>query len=79
MNASGSTQTEVDEPAGGVGMRVMTAVAAIAVVMAASVIWLAVTQPVRVAGVMADGQVRSLAFALMSVVAGFGRALLAWL
>jgi len=62
-----------------VGMRVLTATAVLALVIAASIIWLVLTQPVRVAGVVADGQVRAVAQALVSVVAGLGRALLAWL
>jgi len=79
MKAGGSTQPEVEGTTGGFGMHVMTAVAVMAVFVAASVIWLVVTQPVRLAGVMPDGQVRSLAFALVSAFASLGRTLLAWL
>jgi hypothetical protein len=62
-----------------VGLRVMTAAALLALVVAASVIWLVLTEPVRVAGALADGEIRSVALALVSVFAGLGRALLAWL
>jgi hypothetical protein len=78
-DAGGTGEWQVGDVVTKVGMRVMTATALLALVIAASVIWLVLTEPVRVAGVLADGEVRSVAQALVSVFAGLGRALLAWL
>lgn len=75
----GASGTKVREFIARAGLRVMTVTALLALVTAASVIWLVLTQPVRVAGVVADGQVRSVAIALCSMFAGIGRALLTWL